>query len=743
MGKSCKNFIFAILVSFFAFFSIAANSQNSLGQLMQGSQETTNNMAVPRSMANDSTSQDVISNQQDVNPWLAAQEFIDNENSPSFSIKLAKYEFYENELIEFDLELINAEASSSPDLSVLPSEFQIVEQAQSSQLVYNNYSSQNKTIWSYRVKANQIGLYQIAPVTVLTDNGMFSTQPFAITVKDAAALPSSTDDGGVFIDTRVSNDMIFVGQPFLVSVRVFLRDKVRSADIIKPEVNGIDFVQVGDVKLSTQYYDNIAYDVREVFYKAEITPSLLNDLKKIPQNSNNTDVTLYNYKIPAFQLRGERVLSDGFSQGFGGLFGGNFFGSSQPANELSFIIASEQIPITIGYHDDLSGKPVFKEVEIKTNIEKTKSDYIESSNTSKSNDADYELGQPITISIKLTGLGNNSSKIPDFNAHLSADGFKVYPDKPKSEDIINGDITIEDKYLNSFLALKEQSFTIIPQRAGELSIPVLSLEYFDPQAGLLKGASSEKKIITVKDSDTTGKQEVQLPYGGNSTAAQQQYTQLGDSFIDNVQNNKSQALQEQDEQVFLTDSSEPEKATSSLWFYSSLALAIIVFLLVIFILYLYQKMYSLKQNTAISSKSERFVSSPHKGDSINKNLLKAKNNLLNHLMNSVEDAENILELRNAIRSILSRMIEDYQADFTINFYFKKLARKYGLDYNNFLKYTTILDGEQSLKANEFKFYKKYINNFFKKLLEQLILTQQYDNFIENNEGLDSGKINPL
>jgi hypothetical protein len=102
-------------------------------------------------------------------------------------------------------------------------------------------------------------------------------------------------------------------------------------------------------------------------------------------------------------------------------------------------------------------------------------------------DNQVHVGQPINLhmSVEASGLGADALPAPSLPA---IDGAKIYPDQPV-------DTTHDDGQW--LIGRRERSFAIFPQQTGSLTIPAITLTWFDVQSGQKQIATLPARTLTV------------------------------------------------------------------------------------------------------------------------------------------------------------------------------------------------------------------------------------------------------
>ncbi len=109
--------------------------------------------------------------------------------------------------------------------------------------------------------------------------------------------------------------------------------------------------------------------------------------------------------------------------------------------------------------------------------------------TARLSNDEVKAGESVTLTLALSGEGNIRD-VPD--PELDIDGVKTYSDTP-SIDVKN--------YNDTVVGEKTYKIALVPQRAGQISIPRVSVSYFDPKDGRYEAASSESLSLKVLPSE--------------------------------------------------------------------------------------------------------------------------------------------------------------------------------------------------------------------------------------------------
>jgi hypothetical protein len=93
-----------------------------------------------------------------------------------------------------------------------------------------------------------------------------------------------------------------------------------------------------------------------------------------------------------------------------------------------------------------------------------------------------QAGEPFTRGFKITAVGMKSSQLPHLNdLQITGPSFKIYADKPETgEELKEGEIE----------SLRKEQYTLIPQQAGDLTLPEISLIWWDT-------VKKERRVATI------------------------------------------------------------------------------------------------------------------------------------------------------------------------------------------------------------------------------------------------------
>ena len=352
-----------------------------------------------------------------------------------------------------NLTLKDASARGIPSLSSLQKTFLINSEQQSSNTVIINGKVTTSTTWNFILIPQGEGEWVIPSVSIETSEGTLSSEPITISVVKGGAPrgSESSDIDGVTLTAEVSNAEPYKNEPIVYTVK--LASKRNLANIQMQKINVEDaIVEVnGEPKVYAKNVGGVHVDIAEFSYL--ITPLKAGVLK-----------------IPSAVVQGGVPIKR--RAHVGSLFDNNFdpFSVMQGFDQLKpFALTTEEIILEV--------EPAVAGMDFWLPAQSLKIEEVldESSRS-------LQEGDPFTRSFKIIAEGVKSNQLPSLN-DLQVDSrlFKIYADKPEfGDEIKNGNIT----------SYRKENYTLIPEKSGTLTLPEISVVWWDV-------VHKEKKIARV------------------------------------------------------------------------------------------------------------------------------------------------------------------------------------------------------------------------------------------------------
>ncbi|MEZ8141998.1 BatD family protein [Enterovibrio sp. FF113] len=328
------------------------------------------------------------------------------------------------------------------DLSPLDKDFIYGRPSVSSNTSYINGTLTRSTIWRVAIAGKQVGSYT---VPMLTIDGM-STDPITIKVEEAGQATAQADTQAVDVIATLDRHDGYVGETFNYRVRLMIGTRLDSPALQAPFGEGFDVTQVGEDVQAEAVVKGRRYVVISRQY--QITPTQAGELT-----------------IEGAVFSGTEVK-------------GNSWGAS-----LGVPLSRQANGLTL----NIENKPVdFQGLWLPTpSLELTQSWQPDTLSQRLST----EVGEPINRVITLKIKNIAQSAMPNLNLDYPT-SVNVYSDKPEySED---GDYTV--------MTVKQ---VIIPRQEGKITLPALSINWFNTKDKQQQTSEIEGLSLTVTPGENT------------------------------------------------------------------------------------------------------------------------------------------------------------------------------------------------------------------------------------------------
>lgn len=352
------------------------------------------------------------------------------------------------ETVTLNLRIDGAMNAGTPDLSALDSDFEVLGTSTSSNLSIVNGKQSAELIIGVALRPKHTGDLRIPPVTVAGSQ----TNPLILHVGQPDASASAHVGKDVFVDVVASPDRAYVGQQLLYTVRLFFDVNLNSGSLPDPHADGVDMRKLGGDTNYQTVRNGHRYQVIERRYAL------------IPQHAGALT-------IPSIEFQGEAV-DPGNPNDPGGFFNpGGLFGNSTPvtADSQETKIDVQPAPADWGKTAWLPARSLALGVE------------------GLPSDNQLKVGQPLNLRLRVEAQGLPGDALPELSLP-AIDGAKVYPDQSSTTTQDDG------QWLSG---RRQRSFAIFPERAGTLSIPAITLTWFDVQSGQKRVATIPAHTFTV------------------------------------------------------------------------------------------------------------------------------------------------------------------------------------------------------------------------------------------------------
>ncbi|MGN2243920.1 BatD family protein [Frateuria sp. GZRR33] len=343
------------------------------------------------------------------------------------------------ETVTLNLRVEGGGLAQAPDLSALGSDFEVLGRSSNTSVsIANGQRSMQFTI-GIALRPTHAGQLTIPPL----DFAGGHTQPLTLTVTPPDARAAANSGKAVFLEAGAQPTTVRVGQQLLFTVRLYFAGSLSSGSLEDPRLPGIDARRLGDDLDYDVVRGGRAYHVIERRYAL------------IPQHAGTMD-------IPPLQFQGELIdPTDPDS----------FFAMGTPATAASPAVSIDVQPVPAKWGSSawlparalsltLEGIPA---------------------------DGKARVGQPLDLAMTLQATGLPYEALPALSLP-DLKGATVYPDKPVTGTRSDGQWLI---------GRRQQNFAVVPSQVGTLTIPAITLKWWNVQSGQAEEARIAAHTLTV------------------------------------------------------------------------------------------------------------------------------------------------------------------------------------------------------------------------------------------------------
>ena len=337
---------------------------------------------------------------------------------------------------------LNVEAQGKvdgqPDFSALAQDFDLLGTQSNQQFSIVNGSSTAKTVWAVGLEPKHAGRITIPTLAI----GSARTSPIALTVLAQPAGAQGKPGDDVFLEVTAEPLAPYVQQQVRYSVKLYYAFNLTDGNLSEPQADGVVVQRLGQDKSYLATIGDRRYHVMERHYA--LTPEKSGALN-----------------LPAL------------------LFRGNALDAADPTGFFSR-------PRTIGARSDAV------QLNVKAKPSSWTGDaWLPAESMLLKDDtelpSEIHVGDPVTRTIRMQAQGLGFEQLPELN--LSApDGAEIYPDKADTRTRDDGTWLYGERV---------RKFAFVPTRPGTLTIPGLSVHWWDTAHDRMETAELPAHTLTV------------------------------------------------------------------------------------------------------------------------------------------------------------------------------------------------------------------------------------------------------
>ena len=320
--------------------------------------------------------------------------------------------------------------------------------------------------FQHRFQATAEGTFEIGPVTVRAGGRDLRTEPLTIRIIDGPGPTTRSGPPGadgtvapedLFVTATASQPLVYVNEPVIVEYRIFTRVDVDGYNITR---------QPGTTGFWVEELANPQARVEQVVRDGlQYASAVVRRVALFPTSAGTKTLEPLTLETRVRVQRRSRSL---FGDPFGDPFGRGLFGSRVPVVVGSNPVEIEVLPLPPGQPDSFTG--LVGHLDVSAAIDRTS----------------VEINDALTYRLEVSGTGNIRT-LPEPELGFPPD-VEVYP-----PDISERVTPTEDGVRGS----KIFEYVIVPRAPGQVTIPAVTLAYFDVDAGTYAMAASDPITLTV------------------------------------------------------------------------------------------------------------------------------------------------------------------------------------------------------------------------------------------------------
>jgi len=374
--------------------------------------------------------------------WVLVSSVLPIEAAWSSEIQVEasvdKQELTLEDSVYFSIVVEGTQNSPSPELPPLDS-FKIRPLGFSSSIQIVNGRQSSSITYNFVLIPKETGTFTINPATVKIDGNKYQTAPITLVVREASAIPDTSRE--VFAELVVSNKKPYVREQVTATLRIYHRVRIRNL-VTDVKFPGFRKKSLNEPVQNVRMVNGIRY------LSYEISTALF------PLRAGKTEIPVSIIELDKVDQSRSSQAQDPFDFfGHGSIF--NNFGRLEHKTLRTEVIILDVQPLP-QKNRPKNFSNLVGEFTISTKLSRT----------------EVEMGDTTTLTVTVAGQGN----IKDFLLASPRWGndFKVYEDQPDSQKT-NGAQTVSGE--------KIYTFALVPLKSGNLSVPSIHLNYFDPTKG--------------------------------------------------------------------------------------------------------------------------------------------------------------------------------------------------------------------------------------------------------------------
>lgn len=360
-----------------------------------------------------------------------------------------------NEVIGVSVKIVGARNASTPKINT-NGNFNLQHEGSSSQINIINSNTTISTSHQFQLSPIKPGNFTLGPATVEIDGNEYTSNVVSIRVSTATSVPNK--DRHYYIETFLDKKEAYLGEQVIHTFKLLNKVQLYNSTLEIPKFDGFISESLGPEKSVIKIINGVRWKETEI--KTLLIPTKTGDLE-----------------IPPASINAKLIISQSF-----------FGAETKPVRLVSeaIKIRIKELPLT-NKPSNFSG--LIGEFNISASLEKN----------------NIKRGESTTLTLEISGIGD-SQDFPE--PEIKTNEFKIYNDKPTFNKTVQG---------NQIRSVKTFKKAIVPQKAGNITIPSIEIAFFNPSSGKYESKSTQAISINVLPSEN-GDEELKLATFNNLTS---------------------------------------------------------------------------------------------------------------------------------------------------------------------------------------------------------------------------------
>lgn len=373
------------------------------------------------------------------------------------------------------LSLKDGQSTTAPDLKPLEKDFNVYSVSNSTQINISNGQRSQTQQWNVGLIATQAGDFTIPQLSA----GGISSQPIKVKVLDSTQAiepqPAGADQKvqksrpRFTMKGEVNNQEPFVQQQINYTLTIYdTGDLQGEMPQILDDANGAWIIKgIGGPNVQTKNING--QNIREIKFYYALFPQKSGTLKT-PE-----------VRFDGFYLTTGQRSSDPFEELFGNSLAVSGFGFAD--------MFATRNPVT------LTAKPI--EIMVKPIPEQNNGQWwlpaesVELYANWEPQNPQFKVGEAVNRTIQLKATGVFENQLPEIK-FMQVAGIKQYPEKPVAENVVKD---------GKIVAIKKMSAAYIPSQAGNITLPEITLPWYNVNTNQMEKATLPAITIKVANND--------------------------------------------------------------------------------------------------------------------------------------------------------------------------------------------------------------------------------------------------